>query len=191
MQQEKVIAAIREHAAALEQSFEQNADTLNKFSAEVVEAFHRGSKLLLLGNGSLGAIANLIANHFLHRLNLERPLLPAISLCHDSTLATGLSADGQSRQFFARQLRALAAPKDVVLIFGEARRDESLEEALATARQIGCTTAALLQGKEKIGEEPPDYLFALEARSAARTAEGGLFFGHLLVEMVESELFGI
>jgi D-sedoheptulose 7-phosphate isomerase len=39
--------------------------------------------------------------------------------------------------------------------------------------------------------EPPDFLFHLETDSLARALEASLLFGHLLVELVESELFGI
>lgn len=190
MQQDKIATAAAALATLLDEAFTKQGEQLAAFAAKTVEAFHRGGKIVLLGNGSLGAVADLVAGLFLHRLSLDRPLLPAVSLSHDVTLATALARDGQSRQFFARQLQAVAAEGDVVLAFGEARRDESIEEALATARQLGCTVALLTHGDGEPGE-PPDFLFRARSDNAARAVEASLFFGHLLVELAEGELFGI
>jgi D-sedoheptulose 7-phosphate isomerase len=191
MGQDKIAKALQEHVTLLQEAFQRQANELAGFAKRVVDVFHQGGHLFVLGSGSLGAIANLVANLFLHRLSLERPSLPALSLCHDVTLATALARNRQERQFFAQQLKVMAGAGDVVLAFGDAYRDEALEEALDTARQIGCVTAALTQGKGEMAGEPPDFLFHLETDSTPRAVEGVLFFGHLLCELAEEELFGI
>ena len=106
-----------------------------------------------------------MANQFMHRLALERPPLPVLSLCQDITLATALGRDGQGRQFFARQLRVVAAAEDVVLALADFHRDEAIEEGLTAGRQAGSMTAALRPGAEEpIGEAPisfpPGHRFA-------------------------------
>jgi D-sedoheptulose 7-phosphate isomerase len=189
--QQKIDAALKDHMFLLEAAFVSQQEQIADFSARILETFHQGGRLLLLGSGPLGAIASLVANLFLHRLTLERPQLSAIALCHDPFLATALARDGQSDLFFSRQLRALAAPGDVVLAFGDAHRNQALDEAFSAARDIGCVTAALVQGKGEMTGDLPDFLFHLETESAARATEGALFFGHLLCEIVEAELFGI
>lgn len=191
MGQERINRTVREHTAVIGEMFTAQAAELESFSREVVRVFHRGGRLLVLGNGPLGAIADLTANLFLHRLSLERPLLPALSLGHDALLATALARDGRGHEFFARQLRAAATGQDLVLAFGGPRREEALEEALAVARELGCGTAVVLQGRGESLREPPDVLFRLETDSVPRAVEGALLFAHLLVELVEGELFGI
>jgi D-sedoheptulose 7-phosphate isomerase len=190
MEKDKTGRALNDHASLIEDTFRQQAGQMKDLARQVVEIFHRGGKLLMFGNGAMGAISGLVANHFLHRLSLERPLLPVISLCHNAVLATSLARGGESRQYFSRQLRALAVEGDMVLAFCDAHRDEALEEALATARQMDCETAAVIQGKAPM-DESPAFIFRIETDSAARGLEAALFFGHLLVEMVEGELFGI
>lgn len=191
MLQEKIGHALREHQETFDRSFQNQAETIGRFARQLAESFQRGGKLLLAGNGSLGAIANLSATLFSHQLTLERPPLPAASLCNDVTLATALASAGQSRDFFSRQLRVLAGENDVVLLLSDGHRDEALSEAAAAARQIGCVTAALSMGEKELSPESFDYFFPLAGESAARTAEHCLFFGHLLVQLVEGELFGI
>ena len=191
MGQERINRTLQEHTTLIGEIFTAQAAELAGFSREVVNVFHRGGRLLVLGSGPLGAIADLTANLFLHRLSLERPLLPALSLGHDAVLATALARDGLAHEFFARQLQAVAAGQDLVLAFGGSRREEALEGALAVAGELGCGTAAVLQGKGDSLRQPPDFLFRLETDSAPRAAEAALLFGHLLVELVEGELFGI
>lgn len=191
MGQERIDRTVREHTAVIGEMFTAQAAGLESFSREVVSVFHRGGRLLVLGSGPLGAIADLTANLFLHRLSLERPLLPSLSLGHDAVLATALVRDGRGHEFFARQLRAVATGQDLLLAFGGSRREEALEEALAVAAELGCGTAAVLQGKGESLREPPDFLFRLETDSVPRALECALLFSHLLVELVEGELFGI
>ena len=81
----------------------------------------------------------------------------------------------------------MATGQDVVLAFAGAHREESLEEGLAVARQLGCGTAVVLQGKGEWLRDGADFLFRLETDSVPRAVEGALFFGHLLAELVEGE----
>ncbi len=191
MTQEKITDAIQQQTALLNDTFVRQADDLERFATQVVDAFNQGGRLLVAGTGALGAIANLTANLFLHRLSLERPPLPAISLGHDLTMASALARDGQSRQFFSRQLRIVATANDIVLLLADNSRDETLEEALNVTRQIGCTTAILRPDTDSGSTEDVDFNFILKTDSAPRIVEGALFFGHILCELVEGELFGI
>jgi D-sedoheptulose 7-phosphate isomerase len=191
MGQERIDRTVQEHRTVIGEIFSTQAAELAGFSSKVVSVFHQGGRLLVLGSGPLGAIADLTANLFLHRLSLERPLLPALSLGHDTVLATALARDGRGHEFFARQLQAAATRQDLVLVFGGPRREEALEEALTVAGELDCGTAAVLQGKGELLREPPDFLFRLETESVPRAVEAALLFSHLLVELVEGELFGI
>ncbi len=191
MNKEKISRAIRDQATAIDQSFQAQTETLAALTRKVVETFHGGGRLLVVGNGALGAVAELTANLFLHKLSLERPLLPAISLSHNQPLAAALAREDQSREFLARQIRAVANRSDILLAYGDARRDEAIEEALSAARQAGCFTALVVQGKGEMTGDPPDLVFHLQTDSMARGIEATLFFGNLLCELVESELFGI
>jgi D-sedoheptulose 7-phosphate isomerase len=191
MKNQKISNAVKEQRALLEASFLNQEAALQAFAEQVVSTFTQGGRLLVIGNGSLSAVANLIANLFIHRLSLERPPLPALSLGHDATLATSLVRDGQNRHYFSRQLRTLATASDVVLVLSDGQRDDALTEALSVARQLGCKTAFLAQEKEDLAIETIDFSFPLKTNSIPRMIEGTLFFGHLLCELVEGELFGI
>lgn len=190
-EQERITRIIQDHTAVIGETFSTQAAELASFSREVAKVFHRGGRLLVLGGGPLGAIADLLATLFLHRLSFERPLLPAISLGNDAVLATSLSRDGLGHEFFARQLRTLATAQDMLLVFAGPRREEAVEEALTVAGDLDCGTAVVLHGRGDTLQVPPDFLFRLETDSVPRALECALLFSHLLVELVEGELFGI
>lgn len=188
MRQERLTKALKETTTVHNGLLAQSAE-LVRLVGRLVEVFHGGGRLLVLGGGSLGGIAAVIANRFLYRLSLERPSLPAFSLGLDASLATVLARDGNSTQYFTRQLQGISSGGDLVLAFSELPFDDALQEGLQAARRLDCTTAAVLPRKAE-PSDPPDFLFHLDTDSVARTTEGALFFGHLLCEMVEGELFG-
>lgn len=187
----KIEQVIRDHMACMEQSFSLRADEVADFSARVVQTLNQGGRLLVAGSGLLSGIADHIANLFLYRLGFERPPLPAIALGGNAGLGQALARDGLHRQYFQRQLRMLAAAGDIFLALGDGHRDEALIEGLAAARKAGCQTALLLPARAEFGDEPPDVLIPVESASPARLYEGALFFGQLLCELVEADLFGI
>lgn len=190
MLQDRISKSLREHTAVLEETFLLQANELVEFSGRIVEVFNQGGRLLIFGSGSLGAIANLVANLFRHRLSFERPPLPALSLCHDITLATALAKEGQICAFFAQQIGLLAGEHDAVLALGDVAHNEAVMAGLAEARERGCVTAALLPDQKEPSGDGPHYLFRLNTDSVGRAAEAALFFGHLLCELVEESLFG-
>jgi D-sedoheptulose 7-phosphate isomerase len=191
MLQERIAQSLREHNKVFEETFLMQASSLAGFADQVVDAFNRGGRLLIIGSGALGAVSDLVANLFLHRLSLERPPLPALSLCQNTTLASALAKEGKENQFFPRQLRVIAGEKDIILVFWDLDRHEVLEEILAEGRRLGCSTALVLQGKGELTGETPDLLFPLASDSLPRGVEASVFFGHLLCELVEKSLFGI
>ncbi len=190
MAADKISEAVERSVAATRALATRHGADLERFAALLVEKFHLGHRLLLFGNGPYSTVSALIANLFLHRLNLNRPALPALALGHDALLAASLARDGLSRQYFSRQLRAVATRGDVVLSLAEGERDESLSEAWSVARELGCVTAILAAGSGAPFGESPDFLFQLEADAPQRGVETALFFGHLLCELVEGEIFG-
>jgi D-sedoheptulose 7-phosphate isomerase len=190
MPSERIARLVQEHLTVLE-VFREQAEELAGFAGQIVDVFNGGGKLLVAGTGPLAAVASMVATEFMHRLSLERPPLPAVALTHDAILAGALARDGQEQQYFARQVQMLAAPGDILLAFRGLGHEASLAEAMAAARQAGCFTAAFFPGRSEPPGEKPDFLFRLEADSFPRAIEGAVFFGHVLCELVEAELFGI
>lgn len=191
MLQERISLAIAEQLALLEKTFEEHSGELGRLVERLVETFDQGGKLLVAGNGSLGPVANQTANLFLHRLSMARPMLPAHSLCQDLTLLGSLARFGEQTQVFSRQLRTLATSDDLLLVLADDHRDETIEELLNAARQIGCPVALFSNAPREGLDDSPDFDFPIRTSSPVRMQELSQFFGNLLCSLVEGELFGI
>ena len=188
--QEKIARALKEQAKTLADSIPPQEAALTAFAERLLEGFHQGGRLLVFGSGPLSLLAAMIAQQFHYRLALDRPLLPALALGHDASLASALARDGRGADYFARQLRVLAQPGDIVLALTDAPRDEAVTQGLEAARELGCSTALLQQRRGENLQDQTDFHFHIETDAPARGLEGILFVGQLLCELVEAELFG-
>ena len=186
---DKLVKTTEDQKQLLNEILVNHTQAIQDFGQEVVKAFNSDGRLLLIANGTLGTVASMVANILAHRLAHDRPMLPAIDLCQNATLATSLIADNLSEQFFSRQLRAIARPGDVVLAFDDVRHDAAIREALQTARSLECRSAKVIIGSEHDGNDS-DYLFCFPQIPPARGIEGAVFFGILLCELIEADLFG-
>jgi len=191
MPQARIMTAVARHVEQVTKTFERQAVALTSLVEQVVNGFYQEQKLLLAASGGLGEVANLIANQFLHRLQFERPQLPAISLCHDMTLASSLSRQNLEGQYLSRQLQVLGAPGDLLLVLFDGQHDAALESAVQVARDREMPVAVLGPAKPGWSGPPVDFSLDLEAETVGELAETALLFGRLLCEMVEHELFGI
>jgi D-sedoheptulose 7-phosphate isomerase len=82
----------------------------------VADAFARGGKLLVCGNGGSAADAQHFAAEMVGRFGSSaRAALPAIALSTDTSVITAVANDFGYEDVFARQVRALARPPDVLV----------------------------------------------------------------------------
>jgi len=191
MASDKLERAAEATAAICRQLVDVCGDDLESFAHLLVEKFHAGQRLFIIGSGPLAALASLAANRFVYRLDLERPALPAMALTGDTVLCSALGRDGQIEQLFARQLRTIASADDVVLALAGDEQDNVLRAGLLAASEIGCRTALLTSARSPLLVEQVDAVFICDADSSARRDEAILFACHLLCQLVEAELFGI
>ena len=190
MSDDKISTAVAQQIALLDPFLLTQKPLLNTLAEHLVSTFHQGGRLFLVGSGPFGSIAGLIGQTFLHRQTLERPALPAIALTNDAGLATFLAGDEQGSQVFSRQLRALAEPRDTVLVLCGTCLSHADREALGTAQQMGCRSILIASEQVESPDNLPDITLSLPSDSPPRLLENTLFIGNLLCALVEGELFG-
>jgi D-sedoheptulose 7-phosphate isomerase len=106
----------------------------------MTQALRSGNKLLLIGNGGSAADAQHIAAEIVGRYKQERPAWAAIALTTDTSALTAIGNDYGIEQIFARQVRGLARPGDVLIAMTTSGRSPNILAALQTARDLGVTT---------------------------------------------------
>ena len=150
-------------------------------------------KVLSCGNGGSAADAQHFSSEMLNRFERERPGLPAVALTTDSSTLTSIANDYQFADIFAKQIRALGRPGDVLLAFStsgnshnilnaiDAAHDQDMRVILASGKDGGPAGSSLVEG---------DIELRVPSSSTARIQESHLTIIHCLCDLIDCHLLG-
>lgn len=175
----------------------QAAGQLSKPVADAVLALMScvtsGAKVLACGNGGSAADCQHFAAEFVGRFERERPELAAIALTTDSSILTALANDYHFDQVYAKQVRALGQPGDVMLAISTSGNSANVIAAIDAAHQREMTVIALTgKGGGRIGAmlRETDYHLCVPHDRTARIQEVHLLIIHCLCDGVDTLLLG-
>ena len=99
-------------------------------------------KVLSCGNGGSAADSQHFSSELLNRFEMERPGLPAVALTTDSSTLTSIANDYSFNEIFAKQVRALGQPTDVLLAISTSGNSENVLRAIQARRtNAGCESS--------------------------------------------------
>ena len=110
-----ILRKSRESAATIERFFQENAGRISACARAMADAFERGARLYVMGNGGSLCDAQHVTVEFMHPVLQKRRPLPAMTLAVESALVTAVANDDDFSMAFARQLRLLARKGDLAL----------------------------------------------------------------------------
>ena len=189
------IKIIRESAAEAEKVRRVLIGNLSGEIFEMAQALaailKNGGKLLLAGNGGSAADASHFATELVVRLTAEfdRPALPAVALTSDGALLTAAGNDFGFDRIFSRQVEALATDRDGLILISTSGNSANLIEAAKVARTKNVPVFSIL-GRD--GGKLPEFsekALIVPAQSVQRIQEEHAFIIHVLVELMEREIF--
>ena len=192
----KLLKRVEQHFAA---SLEAKQRTLAMIGPRIVQAaevlaerLRCGGKILVCGNGGSAADAQHFAAELVNRFEMERPGLAAIALTTDSSTLTSIANDYAFEQVFARQLRALGRPGDMLLAISTSGHSPNVLAAMAAAQELGVMTVALT-GRDggKMAEQlkADDLELRVSAAVTARIQETHILIIHCLCDLIDQRLF--
>jgi D-sedoheptulose 7-phosphate isomerase len=164
------------------------AGDIAEVSALAATALEEGGKLLFCGNGGSAADAQHLATEYVVRFQDDRDPLPAIALTTDTSLLTAASNDYGFEQVFARQIRALGRPGDVLFLHSTSGNSVNLLRAAETARAGGLVTVGLLGRGGGLLSAAVDHAVIVPTDAGARAQELHLAIGHIVCQLVEERL---
>ena len=168
------------------------AEPIARAVAVMSDALRTDHKILACGNGGSAADAQHFAAELVCRFERERPGLAAVALTTDTSALTAISNDYHFDQIFAKQVRALGQPGDVLLAISTSGNSANVVEAIRAAHERGMTVVALT-GREG-GDIAPllnadDVEIRVPADSTARIQEVHLLSIHCLCHQIDATLF--
>ena len=199
---EGIIVGMLEHR--IEQHFIDSADlkyqaaqTLSKPLAAAISAIlasvTSGGKVLACGNGGSAADAQHFAAEFVGRFERERPELGAIALTTDSSILTAIANDYDYQQVFAKQVRALGQPGDVLLAISTSGNSANVMAAVEAAHEREMTVVAFTgRGGGKMNQllRETDVHICVPHERTARIQEVHLLCIHCICDGVDIQLLG-
>ena len=167
---------------------------IEQAARHMVHCLAQGGKILACGNGGSAADAQHFVSHMINRFEQERPGLAAIPLTTDTSTMTSIANDYAYDQVFARQVKALGQPGDLLLAISSSGNSPSVLQAVAAAHTRSMPVIALTGHHggglaEQMQED--DVFLCVPAESTARIQEVHLLTIHCLCDAVDSVLLGV
>lgn len=181
-------------------AMEINAQTIEHYTPAIAEAAElflnclvSEQKILCAGNGAAGALTQHFCSLLLSRFRQERPGLPAMSLAADGAVVSGISNDGSFADIYAKQLRALGQPGDILLAISATGQDTSLVQAIQAAHDREMQVIALTGGSggnmtALLG--PEEIEICIPSTDEAAVYHAQLLVLHSLCDLIDYQLFG-
>jgi D-sedoheptulose 7-phosphate isomerase len=169
------------------------APVIARAAAVLTDCLLADGKILVCGNGGSASDAQHFAAEMVGRFERERPELPAIALCTDTSILTAVANDYAFEQVFARQVRALGRSGDVLLAISTSGNSGNVIAAIVAARERGMRVVALTgKGGGRIAElmTAADVNICVPHAQTARIQEVHILAIHCLCDAIDRTLLG-
>jgi D-sedoheptulose 7-phosphate isomerase len=183
----KVIQQI-EDSIKLKQFLIKEAKNLVKIADLMVDAFKKGNRVFLFGNGGSAADAQHIACELAGKFYLDRIPLPAVALVANICSLTAIANDYGYNEIFSRQVKALVKQGDVVIGISTSGNSPNVLQGIAEAKRIGAKTIAFT-GRSGRLKDCADYVLSVPSVDTPRIQEAHITAGHIICYLVEQALF--
>ena len=170
-----------------------NDDVLQKNILEIVgimaDTFRRGGKVLLCGNGGSAADAQHIAAELSGKFYIDRDPLDAEALHVNTSYLTAVANDYSFDEVFSRLVKAKGKKGDILVGITTSGNSKNILAALKQAKEIGLITLGLTGSSAGAVDEYCDFLIKVPSKDTPRVQEAHILTGHIICQLVESELF--
>ncbi|MCP4685030.1 MAG: D-sedoheptulose 7-phosphate isomerase [bacterium] len=177
--------AFESHAALIAEVQRQMTGEIERAAEKLVASLNGGHKLLLCGNGGSAADAQHFAAEFTGRFLAERKPLPAIALTTDTSALTAIGNDYGFDTIFERQVRALAAPGDLLLAISTSGNSANVIAAMAAMKELGGESIALTGRDGGRMKALADLNLIVPSDETPRIQEMHVTIGHILCAAVD------
>ena len=154
----------------------------------IINAYKRGGKVILCGNGGSASDSLHIAGELVGRFQKERKSLPAVVLNADVATMTAIANDYGYDEVFSRQVEGHMTEKDVLIVFSTSGNSENIYKAVLKTKEIGGKTVGMLGMDGGKIKDIVDFPIIVPSNVTARIQESHITIGHIICEIVEVAL---
>jgi|TARA_B110000305_G_C19454235_1_gene649851 D-sedoheptulose 7-phosphate isomerase len=168
-----------------------NFKILPKIIKKITTCLKKGGKILICGNGGSAADAQHLAAEFLVRLrsHKNRPPIAAIPLLMDTSTISACANDYDFNQIFKRNFEALVRKNDVLFLISTSGNSSNIVEVAKSAKKRNIYSVGFYGNKGGKAKKFTDDCVVIQSKNTARIQEAHIFFGHILFEEIEDNLY--
>lgn len=156
----------------------------------IINAYKKGGKVVLFGNGGSAADAQHIAAELVGKYKIIRKPLSAIAFTTNTSILTACANDYGYETIFTKQVQALVGQNDVVIGISTSGTSPNVIEGIKAAKEKGALTIGFtgMEGSELC--KIVDICLSVPSKDTPRIQEAHITAGHIICFIVENELFG-
>ena len=162
----------------------------NENLARIVEKFFStlssGNRVAFIGNGGSASEAIHLAAEFTGKCVIDHKPLPVMCLNESQSSITAIGNDYGFDYIFSRQVQAHLRKGDLLIALSTSGRSKNILEALKTAVKMNVETM-LWMGDFEV-DLPKVEVFKVPSNSTPRIQEVHLAWGHIIAEVIESNI---
>ena len=160
-------------------------------AAEIItESLRNGGKIHFCGNGGSAADAQHLAAELSGRFYFDRPPLNAEALHCNTSYLTAVGNDYGYDLIFSRLLRGTAKAGDVIVGISTSGNSKNILKAFEVAKELGVKIIAMTGATGGAMKDSADILLNVPSTDTPRIQESHIMIGHIVCELVETEMFG-
>lgn len=168
---------------------EENVIKIDNIVEICVNAFKRGNKLLLCGNGGSASDAQHIAAELSGKFYLERTPLHAEALHVNSSFITAVGNDYSFDEIYKRGVLAKGKERDILMAISTSGHSKNIINALKAAKQLKMITISMTGSSENPISQMSDVSIRVPSTDTPRIQECHITIGHIICELIEKKLF--
>jgi D-sedoheptulose 7-phosphate isomerase len=167
----------------------QIIEQIQSITDDCVKSLRNGGKILFCGNGGSAADAQHLAAELSGRFYYDREPLFAEALHVNSSYMTAVANDYSYDEVYARLTKAMGRSGDILIGLSTSGNSKNITKAMNVAKEIGMKTVGFTGESGGEMKSLSDHLINIPSTDTPRIQEAHIMVGHILCELIESEIF--
>ncbi|MGI6342737.1 MAG: D-sedoheptulose-7-phosphate isomerase [Bacteroidales bacterium] len=162
---------------------------ISNVTAEIINCYKNGGKVLFCGNGGSAADAQHLAAELSGRFYFDRPPLSAEALHVNTSYLTAVANDYSYNEVYSRMVKAVGKKGDIIVGISTSGNSANVVNAFKEANKLGMTCVALTGESGGEMKSHCKHLINVPSSDTPRIQEAHILIGHIICQLVEEELF--
>lgn len=159
---------------------------IERIVEKFLATFASGNRIAFIGNGGSASEAMHLAAEFTGKCVIDHKPLPVMCLNESQSSITAIGNDYGFNQIFSRQVQAHLRKGDLLIALSTSGRSKNILEALNMAVKLN-VEVMLWMGDFEV-DLPQVQVFKVPSNSTPRIQEVHLAWGHIIAEVIESNI---